>query len=119
MITTNLFRVPFCDELGIDSFHVDDYEVDCNSLKYKGTMLISLLLTLLIPLGIPCYFLYIMKREVDNLEGGISTNIDGGAKLGPQDLDDEHDPYQFLVGDYRPEFYRYVSFTILILFQQI
>eukprot|EP01045_Picozoa_sp_COSAG04_P002347 COSAG04_NODE_85_length_27560_cov_8.621245_6_plen_838_part_00 len=102
-ITTTLFRVPQCHEFGEESFHEDDYTIDCNSNKFTLTAAFALFVIILIPIGVPVAFLFLMLRAKRSIGGVVNTTAEGGAKLVPVDDDDESDAYGFLVKDYRPE----------------
>lgn len=91
-ITATLFRVPQCRRLGDESFHEEDYSIDCSSTKYYLVLGISVFLIVLIPVGVPALFLVFMKRAKDRL-GYVNTTELGGAKLSPDDVIDEDDRY--------------------------
>ena len=55
-ITTTLFRVPQCKSFGEESFHEDDYTIDCGTTKFALTMALSAFIILLIPIGVPATF---------------------------------------------------------------
>lgn len=78
--------------LGDDSFHEEDYTIDCSSTTYHLVLAVSILLILLIPVGVPGLFLFYMKRAKDRL-GYVNTTDLGGAKLSSGDVFDEDDRY--------------------------
>ena len=49
LITGTLFRVPQCQNLGEDSFHEDDYNVDCTSGSFLLTVTLSIVMILVVP----------------------------------------------------------------------
>ena len=49
LITATLFRVPQCQNLGDDSFHEDDYNVDCTSGPFLLTVTFSVVMILVVP----------------------------------------------------------------------
>ena len=62
---------------------------------------------LLIPIGIPAVFAFLMWRAKQSLGGVVYETATGGAKLSTDDVDEEADAYGFLTGDYRPDCYYY------------
>ena len=40
-----------------------------------------------------------------NKIGGVNETLLGGAKLSPDDVDDDDDQYGFLTRDFKPEFW--------------
>ena len=103
-ITATLFRVPQCRTLGDESFHEEDYNINCSSTSYHLLLGISIFLIFLIPVGVPGLFMYYMKRAKDSL-GYVNTTDMGGAKLSPDAVIDDDDRYGFLIADYRPEYW--------------
>ena len=102
-ITTTLFRVPQCQYFGDSAFHEDDYTIDCGTTKFQATVAFALFVIILIPIGVPVAFLFLMLRAKRSIGGVVNTTAEGGAKLVPADDDDESDAYGFLIKDYRPE----------------
>eukprot|EP01045_Picozoa_sp_COSAG04_P008546 COSAG04_NODE_476_length_13722_cov_16.614707_1_plen_903_part_10 len=102
-ITTTLFRVPQCHQFGEESFHEDDYTIDCSTNKFVITVAFAVFVILLIPIGVPVVFLLLMLRAKQSIGGVVNATALGGAKLAPDDADDESDTYGFLIRDYRPD----------------
>jgi hypothetical protein len=100
-------RFPQCRTLGEDSFHEEDYSVDCSSSTFFFTGILTLIMILCVPVGVPLGFLYAMNQQKADL-GEVNTTTLGGAKLIEADADDEDDGYAFLISDYRPEYWFYV-----------
>ena len=69
-ITTTLFRVPQCKEFGEESFHEDDYTIDCGTNKFVATVAFAIFVILLIPIGVPVVFLILMLRA-KQANGGV------------------------------------------------
>ena len=54
-----------------------------------------------------------MYKAKQKLPGGVaSTTLLGGAKLIPQEEDDQDDQFAFLVRDCRPEYWYYEIVTV-------
>ena len=104
-ITTTLFRVPQCKEFGEESFHEDDYTIDCGTNQFVATVAFAIFVILLIPIGVPVVFLILMLRAKQANGGVVNETALGGAKLVPDDDDDESDTYGFLIRDYRPQYW--------------
>eukprot|EP01045_Picozoa_sp_COSAG04_P000517 COSAG04_NODE_12_length_42844_cov_6.769213_21_plen_1150_part_00 len=105
-ITTTLFRVPQCKDFGEDaSFHEDDYTIDCNATKFTLTVAFAIVVIILIPIGVPAIFTILMLRAKQSIGGVVNETALGGAKLAPDDADDEDDTYGFLISDYRPQYW--------------
>ena len=66
---------------------------------------------LLIPVGIPGVFAFLMVRAKRSLGGVVNETATGGAKLSSDDVEEEADAYGFLTRDYRPECYFYEIVT--------
>jgi hypothetical protein len=103
MITTTLFRIPMCRELGTESFHEDDYYVSCQSSSFHTATVLGVVGVLAIPVGVPLVFYLRMRAKVQELGGLANENEAGGAKLVADDVDDGADHYAFLVSDYKPQ----------------
>ena len=106
-VTTTLFRVAQCQDFGEASFHEDDYNIDCNTTKFMLIQAFAFFVILLIPIGIPAAFAFLMWRAKQSLGGVVYETATGGAKLSTDDVDEEADAYGFLTGDYRPDCYYY------------
>eukprot|EP01045_Picozoa_sp_COSAG04_P005276 COSAG04_NODE_242_length_19007_cov_3.089433_8_plen_1575_part_00 len=104
-VTTTLFRVPQCEEFGEESFHEDDYTIDCNTTKFALTIAFAAFVILLIPIGVPVVFTLLMLRAKQANGGIVNETALGGAKLASDDADDESDTYGFLIKDYRPQYW--------------
>ena len=99
-MTSTLFRALQCVTIGDTQYHEDDYTTDCSSTEYRIMFIISIVLIILVPIGVPVIFFALMKKAKDNLEGGrVNTNIAGGAKLSADDVSDEDDRFAFLTQD--------------------
>ena len=99
-------RVPHCEDLGSDSFHEEDFTVDCTSSSFLLTVSLSIVLIFVIPIGVPAVFLVMMWRAKSNLAGGrVNSTLLGGAKLCSAEQDDEEDKFGFLVRDLKPEYW--------------
>eukprot|EP01043_Picozoa_sp_COSAG02_P027024 COSAG02_NODE_1575_length_11877_cov_43.830871_5_plen_2345_part_00 len=109
-VTTTLFRVPQCRILGNDRYHEDDYRVRCDNSDFYSIGALSACLIVLVPLGVPTIFFFMMKRQKDKI-GGVRETALGGAKLADDDTADEDDRYGLLIRDFRPEFYFYEIVT--------
>jgi hypothetical protein len=109
-MTSTLFRFPQCRSFGEDSFHEEDYSVDCSSSTFSFMGFITIVLIVLVPVGVPLGFLWAMRSKKTAL-GGVNTNDLGGSKLNEPDADDDDDDYSFLIKDYRPEFWYYEIIT--------
>jgi hypothetical protein len=109
-ITTTLFRVPQCRDIGNDMYHEDDYSVRCDDAKFYAVTAAAVFLIVVIPVGVPCVFLVLMKRQKDSI-GGVRETALGGAKLVDDDTHDDDDRYGFLIRDFRPEFWFYEIVT--------
>eukprot|EP01045_Picozoa_sp_COSAG04_P003609 COSAG04_NODE_148_length_22826_cov_11.360026_4_plen_2104_part_00 len=104
-ITTTLFRVPQCEYFGDSGFHEDDYTIDCGTTKFQATVAFAVFIIILIPIGVPAIFMILMLRAKKSLGGAVNETALGGAKLVPDDADDEADSYGFLIRDYRPQYW--------------
>ena len=104
-ITTTLFRVPQCQYFGDSAFHEDDYTIDCSTNKFVATVAFASFVILLIPIGGPVVFLIFMLRAKQANGRVVNATALGGAKLAPDDADDESDSYGFLIRDYRPQYW--------------
>eukprot|EP01045_Picozoa_sp_COSAG04_P027625 COSAG04_NODE_4082_length_2316_cov_41.215607_3_plen_383_part_01 len=104
-ITATLFRVPQCKSFGDASFHEDDYTIDCTTTKFTLTVVFAVLVIILIPIGVPAIFTLLMLRAKQSIGGTVNETALGGAKLAPDDADDESDTYGFLIKDYRPQYW--------------
>ena len=110
-MTTTLFRVPQCQDFGEASFHEDDYNIDCTTTKFMLIKALAFFVILLIPIGVPAVFAFLMVRAKRSLGGVVNETATGGAKLSADDVDEESDAYAFLTDDYRPEYYFYEIVT--------
>jgi hypothetical protein len=112
-ITTTLFRVAQCKDFGEASFHEDDYNIDCTTTKFMLIRVAAFFVILLVPIGIPATFAFLMFRAKQSLGGIVNETATGGAKLSSDDVDEEADAYGFLTSDYRPDCYYYeiVNYT--------
>ena len=112
-ITTTLFRVAQCKDFGEASFHEDDYNIDCTTTKFLLIKAAAFFVILLVPIGIPAAFAFLMFRAKQSLGGIVNETATGGAKLSSDDVDEEADAYGFLTSDYRPDCYYYeiVNYT--------
>jgi hypothetical protein len=110
-VTTTLFRVPQCKDFGEASFHEDDYSIDCTTTKFMLIKALAFFVILLIPIGVPAVFAFLMVRAKRSLGGVVNETATGGAKLSADDVDEESDAYAFLTDDYRPEYYFYEIVT--------
>ena len=54
---------------------------------------------LLVPVGVPCTFLYFMNRAKTQLGDMVNETQRGGAKLVAHDAADDSDVYGFLIRD--------------------
>eukprot|EP01045_Picozoa_sp_COSAG04_P049593 COSAG04_NODE_19629_length_411_cov_1.490385_1_plen_121_part_01 len=98
-----LFRVPQCHQFGEESFHEDDYTIDCSTNSFVITVAFAVFVILLVPIGVPVVFLLLMLRAKQSIGGVVNETALGGAKLVADDADDESDTYGFLIRDYRPQ----------------
>ena len=105
-ITATLFRVLQCRELGSHKFHEEDYNLLCDSSKYYLVYVLSMLLIVAFPIGVPAIFLFLMHKRKQQL-GGVNTTVLGGAKLASDEVEDEDDPFGYLCCDMKPEFWYY------------
>lgn len=113
-----VFRFPQCRSFGEDSFHEEDYSVDCSSSTFMVVGFATLVLIGCIPIGVPFGFLWAMKKKSVDL-GGVNTTALGGAKLNELDADDDDDDYSFLIKDYRAEYWFYEIVTCALSVQQL
>ena len=67
----------------------------------------ALFIILLVPVGIPAAFLFLMIRAKQALGGIVNETATGGAKLSPDDVEEGDDAFAFLTRDYHPEQYYY------------
>ena len=102
MICTTLFSIPMCRQLNGVSFQESDYWVSCDTPEFSTLLVFSTLGVLLVPLGIPLGFYLKMRVKVQELDGANETAA-GGAKLVPEEVDDQSDQFAFLCQDYKPE----------------
>lgn len=108
MVTTTLFRVPQCLTLGNDSYHEDDFTIDCQTSSFYAVVTFSIIMIAAIPVGVPLVFLILMFRAKSQLpEGKVNSTVLGGAKLCSADLDDTDDQYGFLCRDLKPRYWYY------------
>lgn len=106
MVTATLFRVTQCKQLGSREFHEEDYGVDCDSGSFMSMAILSIVLIVIVPIGIPLGFLFLMDKARRKLpDGKVNKTLLGGAKLVPEQSDDSDDPYGFLIRDCRPEYW--------------
>ena len=97
--------MPQCLDLTEDhSFHEEDFSIDCNSGSYLLSLTLTAVAILFIPIGVPFTFMFLMTRSKANL-GGVNQTALGGAKLVPDDVDDDEDPFGYLCKDCKPDFY--------------
>lgn len=118
IITTTLFRIPQCRDLGPHSYHEDDYRVDCDSNSFTAAFIFALMMIAFIPIGVPATFMLLMYRAKEALpDGKANTTVLGGAKLCAADVSDGDDRYGFLCRDLRPEYWYYeiVTYTRKLL----
>lgn len=106
-----LFRVPQCRPIGDHWYHEDDFSVLCDD-GFLAEIIFSIILIILVPIGVPVALFYSMKKQKDEL-GGVGITVLGGAKLSPDDVDDEDDQYGFLTRDLKPEFWYCKLFIVL------
>jgi hypothetical protein len=92
------------------SFHEEDFSIDCNSGSYLLTLTFTFIAIILIPVGVPFTFLFLMTRSKAKL-GGVNQTALGGAKLVPNTVEDEADPFGYLCKDCKPEYYYYEIVT--------
>eukprot|EP01052_Picozoa_sp_SAG31_P008932 SAG31_NODE_459_length_15396_cov_5.092502_10_plen_431_part_00 len=111
MITTTLFRIPQCRQLGTDWYHEEDYTVDCTSSDFVVAASVGAIAVLVVPVGVPVLLYVKMRSQITALGGSVGMNSKGGAKLVADDVEDDADPLAFLVSEYRPEFYHYEIVT--------
>eukprot|EP01043_Picozoa_sp_COSAG02_P010453 COSAG02_NODE_367_length_23739_cov_16.775127_11_plen_251_part_00 len=111
-ITTTLFRVPQCRRLGDHLYHEDDYSVRCDAASFYSVELLTVILVIVVPVGVPAGFLFLMYRQKQVL-GMVNETALGGAKLAAVSTPDDDDRYGFLVRDFRPEFWFYEIVTYL------
>ena len=71
----------------------------------------ALFIILLVPVGIPAAFLFLMIRAKQALGGIVNETATGGAKLSSDDVEEEADAYAFLTNAYHPEYYYYEIIT--------
>ena len=109
-ITSTLFRVPQCLELGDHTFHEEDFSMLCDSNEYYLIYFVSMLLILAFPIGMPMTFLFLMYRKKKQL-GGVNTTALGGAKLAGDEVEDEDDTYGYLCKDMKAEYWYYEVIT--------
>jgi hypothetical protein len=102
MMTTTLFSIPMCRELGDSRYHESDYWVSCDSSSFSLVMVLAVFGVLAVPLGLPLLFFLRMRRKVQDLGGQPNENAAGGAKLAASDAEDQSDQFAFLVQDYTP-----------------
>ena len=103
MITTTLFRIPQCREIGDRWFHEEDFSVECDT-GFIGVITFAVVMIVAVPIGVPLIFLIGMKRAKDQLGGPRMTAL-GGAKLSGEEVNDEDDRFGFLVRDLKPEYW--------------
>lgn len=114
LVTTTLFRVPQCADIGDDSFHEDDFTVNCSSASFYTVVVFALILILIVPIGVPLCFLWLMARAKSALpDGQVNTTILGGSKLCAQEMDDDQDRYGFLCRDLKPKYWYYEIVTYI------
>ena len=109
-ITSTLFRVPQCRSIGSDWFHEDDFRVPCDEEQFITVVIVSIMMIILVPIGVPVLLLFYMNKKKNEL-GGVQMTALGGSKLCADDLDDDDDRYGFLVRDLKPEFWYYEIVT--------
>lgn len=109
-VTATLFRVHMCTAIGEQPdgepylYHQDDYTIDCNASEYAIGQVLALVGIALVPIGVPAYFFIQMRRQEQTI-GGVKQTALGGAKLAPDDVDDEDDRFGFLCRDMKPRHY--------------
>merc|ERR1712166_554493 len=90
-LCTTAFGALRCRQLGSDvSVLMADYSIDCNSLDYQIFFPFALLVTVLIPVGIPVGSFMLLKRHEEKI---LAHNRDTLKE------------FDALVGDYEPEYY--------------
>ena len=94
-----------CQYFGEAAFHEDDYTIDCSTTKFTLTVVFAVIVIILIPFGVPAIFTVLMLRAKQSIGGAVNETALGGAKLVPDDADDESDTYGFLIKDYRPQYW--------------
>ena len=83
----------------------------CTTTKFMLVQAAALCIILLVPIGIPAAFLFLMIRAKQALGGIVNETATGGAKLSSDDVEEEADVYAFLTSDYCPEYYYYEIIT--------
>lgn len=104
-----------CKYFGEASFHEDDYTIDCSTSHFVLTKIMAVLGIILVPVGVPGAFLFYMLRAKQKLGGVVNHTYLGGAKLSPDDTEDDADTYSFLIKDYRPDCWYYEIITVSLL----
>eukprot|EP01043_Picozoa_sp_COSAG02_P029830 COSAG02_NODE_1874_length_10576_cov_8.410614_5_plen_205_part_00 len=83
----------------------------CNTTKFMLVQAAALFIILLVPIGIPAAFLFLMIRAKQALGGIVCETATGGAKLSSDDVEENDDAFAFLTNDYHPEHYYYEIIT--------
>ena len=86
---TTLFRVSQCKDLGEASFHEDDYNIDCNTTQFMLIKVVAFFVIIIIPVGVPGVFAFLMVRAKRSLGGVVNETTTGGAKLSSDDVEEE------------------------------
>ena len=78
------------------------------------TQAAAFLVIIIVPIGIPAAFAFLMARAKQSLGGIVNETATGGAKLSSDDVEEEADEFAFLTSDYHPEYYYYEIITYLL-----
>eukprot|EP01043_Picozoa_sp_COSAG02_P071140 COSAG02_NODE_12884_length_1477_cov_0.809869_2_plen_316_part_01 len=76
-ISNTIFTFFSCRDLDFGtSQHVYDTSIDCNSDGYQAMWWVALILLMLLPIGIPTMFSYVLYKNRETLAEGTSKDID-------------------------------------------
>ena len=78
------------------------------------TQAVAFLVIIIVPIGLPAAFAFLMARAKQSLGGIVNETATGGAKLSADDVAEDADEFAFLTSDYRPEYYYYEIITYLL-----
>ena len=94
-VSSTIFAMFSCRELDFsESWHVYDASIDCSSTEYQVVRVVFLFLVLLIPLGVPTGFAYLLFRNRKTLQIDTASSIDFDVfarTIRKVDADSKHD----------------------------
>ena len=102
LLSRTAFHMFGCQTLDTgESWHLDDYAIDCGSSTHKSFVIAALVAVCVYPVGIPLGFLVILWRDERNRNRTNVAGNDGGSE------------YDFLRQDYSPRYYYFECISLI------